>query len=146
MNDASVIAIVDDDPSIRRSLLRVVTSAGYEAVAFESAREFLAWLSVGRAACLVLDIHMEGTSGFDLQEKVAVPVIFITAHDDAMTRARIAKSSAAAHLLKPFDAATVLEAIRRVTAEARLDEGPIGGQVALRENGGSDKDKETPCR
>lgn len=126
MNDGPVIAIVDDDPSVRRSLIRVVTSGGYEAVAFASASEFLAWLSVGRAACLVLDIHMDGTSGFELQEKLAVPVIFITAHSDATTRARIEKSGAAAHLMKPFGAKTVLDAIRRVTGADRLDQDSIG--------------------
>jgi FixJ family two-component response regulator len=138
VNAASVIAIVEDDPSVRRSLLRVVTSAGYEAVAFASAREFLAWYSVGQPACLVLDIHMSGTSGFELQERLTVPVIFITAHDDATTRARIEKSSAAAHLLKPFAAEAVLDAIRRVTGGNRLDQGPIGTPGEVRETGCSD--------
>ena len=140
MNAPPVIAIVDDDPSVRRSLLRVLTSAGYEAVAFASARELLAWLSVGRAACLVLDIHLDGTSGFELQERLAVPVIFITAHNDATTRARIEKSGAAAHLMKPFDAKTVLDAIRRVTAGDRLAQGPIGPPAEVRETGSTDKE------
>ena len=140
MDAASVIAIVEDDPSVRRSLLRVVTSAGYEAVAFASAREFLAWLSIGRPACLVLDIHMSETNGFELQERLAVPVIFITAHDDPTTRARIEKSSAAAHLIKPFAADAVLDAIRRVTAGDRLDQGPIGTPGEVRETGCSNKE------
>jgi FixJ family two-component response regulator len=140
VNAAPVIAIVDNDPSVRRSLLRVVTSAGYEAVAFASARELLVWLSVGRAACLVLDIHLDGTSGFELQERLAVPVIFITAHNDATTRARIEKSTAAAHLMKPFDAKTVLDAIRRVTAGDRLAQGPIGPPTEVRETGSTDKE------
>jgi FixJ family two-component response regulator len=115
VNDAPVIAIVDDDVSVRRSLVRVVQSAGYRAEAFASAREFLDWLSKGRAACLVLDVKMNGMNGFELQERLAVPVIFITAHDDESVLARIAQSGAAAHLTKPFDAETVLAAIRRVT-------------------------------
>jgi len=108
-----MIAIVDDDASIRRSLLRVVESAGYKAEAFASARQFLDWLRTGQAACLVLDVQMDGMSGFDLQERLAVPVIFITSHDDATTRERIEKSGAAAHLTKPFDGQTILKAIRR---------------------------------
>ena len=64
---------------------------------------------------------MDGTTGFELQEKLAVPVIFITAHDDASTRARLEKSTAAAHLKKPFDVETVLDAIRRVTRATRPD-------------------------
>src|SRR6266849_10299522 len=101
MNDVPVIAIVDDDPSVRRSLVRVVQTAGYVAEGFASAREFLDWLPKGQAACLVLDVHMSEMSGFDLQERLAVPVIFITAHDDPKTRERIAKSGAAGHLQKP---------------------------------------------
>ena len=113
MTDAPIIAIVDDDPSVRRSLHRVVRSAGYAAETFASAREFLAWLPGGQAACLVLDVHMKEMSGFELQERLAVPVIFITSHDDAVTRARIEKSDAAGHLWKPFDEDAVLNAIRR---------------------------------
>ena len=55
MNDLPMVAIVDDDASIRRSLLRVVQSAGYGAEAFASAREFLEWLPQNQAACLVLE-------------------------------------------------------------------------------------------
>jgi FixJ family two-component response regulator len=112
LEDSPIIAIVDDDASIRRSLLRVVRSAGYKAEIFASAREFLDWLPRNRAACLVLDIHMSEMSGFDLQERLAVPIIFITAHDDAPTLERIEKSGAAGHLRKPFNAPTVLRAIR----------------------------------
>jgi FixJ family two-component response regulator len=140
VNAAAVIAIVDDDPSVRRALLRVVTSAGYEAVAFASAFEFLAWLSVGRAACLILDIHMDRMSGLELQERLSVPVIFITAHDDASTLARIEQSTAAAHLTKPFDTATILDAIRHVTAKHPLDQGPIGRPDDVGDTGRSDKE------
>jgi len=113
VDDAPMVAIVDDDGSIRRSLVRVVQAAGYKAQAFASGREFLEWLPQHRAACLVLDVHMSEMNGFDVQERLTVPIIFITAHDDVPTRERIEKSGAAAHLKKPFDARTVLNAIRR---------------------------------
>ena len=113
MKDAPVIAIVDDDASIRRALLRVVDSAGYKGEAFASAREFLGWLSHNQAACLVLDVHMDEMNGFELQKRLAVPIVFITAHDDGPTLARLEKSGAAGHLRKPFNAATVLETIRQ---------------------------------
>jgi FixJ family two-component response regulator len=106
----------------------------------EAAREFLAWLAVGRAACLVLDMHLDGMSGFELQERLSVSVIFITAHDDATTHARIEQSSAAGHLMKPFHAKTVLDAIRRVLARDRLDQGPIGSPAEIRETGSSDEE------
>src|SRR5438874_11704361 len=116
MDAAPVIAIVDDDASVRRSLLRVVRSAGYNAEAFASARAFLEWLSTGHAACLVPDVQMQGMSGLDLQERLAVPIGFITAHDGASTRARIEESGAAALRRRPFDAGTVLSAIRRAVS------------------------------
>ena len=140
MKDAPIIAIVDDDASIRRALLRVVESAGYQAEAFASSREFLDWLPRNRAACLVLDVHMNDMNGFELQERLAVPIIFITAHDDVPTLARIEKSGAAGHLRKPFDAPTVLSAIRRAVqaAQARTSggAGDSHGDDARRSDGG----------
>ena len=124
MSDAPIIAIVDDDASVRRALQRLVESAGYTVQPFASAREFLEWLPQGQAACLVLDIQMNGMSGFELQRRLAVPVIFITAHDDAVTVERIRKSKASGHLRKPIDAEAVLSAIR--TAVDGADHGPIG--------------------
>jgi FixJ family two-component response regulator len=112
MNEVPTVAIIDDDPSLRRSLLRVVESAGYKGEAFPGGREFFEWLASGRPACLVVDVHMEEMTGFEVQERLAVPLIFITAHDDPATRARIA-TSGAPHLYKPFDGATLLRAIRQ---------------------------------
>lgn len=111
-----VIAIVDDDPSVRRSLHRLLQSVGYAVTAFASAAEYLDSLPGSRAACLVLDVHLDGMSGFELQDRlladgVGVPVVFITAHDDAPTRERIERSGAAGHLWKPFDDRALLDAI-----------------------------------
>lgn len=125
MNDPPVIAIVDDDDSVRRSLLRVVRSGGYAAEGFASAREFLGWLPQGRAACLLLDVHMSEMSGFDLQDRLTVPIIFITAHDDAKTHERIANSAAVGHLRKPCEEQTVLDAIHRAV---RVSEDPLSGR------------------
>ena len=129
MNNVPIIAIVDDDASVRRSLLRVVEAAGYEAETFASAREFLAWLPHGQAACLVLDVHMDDMTGFDLHDRLKVPIVFITGHDDTATVDRIERSRAAGHLRKPFDSATVLETIRRAVgaAPARVT-GPDGAR------------------
>ncbi|HKZ07861.1 MAG TPA: response regulator [Methylomirabilota bacterium] len=118
-----LIAIVDDDLLIRQALRRLVQAAGYTAETFASAHEFLAALPSRRSACLILDIHLDGMDGFELRERlvaelVDIPVIFITAHDDAATRERIKESGAAAYLTKPFDRQALLEAIRRVAGEA----------------------------
>ena len=111
--EVPVIAIIDDDASVRRSLHRVVETAGYRAETFASAREFLEWLPHERAACLIVDVHMKEVTGFDLQERLAAPVIFMTAHDDPTTRARIETSGAVGHLSKPFEEQALLDAIRR---------------------------------
>ena len=71
---------------------------------------------------------MSEMNGFDVQERLAVPIIFITAHDDAPIRERIEKSGAAAHLKKPFDARTVLDAIRRAVGR---DHGTDGTERSL---------------
>jgi FixJ family two-component response regulator len=112
-----LVSIVDDDLSVRRALRRLVQSAGYTVGTFASAREFLDSSPSSRTACLVLDIHLDGMSGFELSEQLAedrtaIPIIFITAHDDALTRERVRRAGVAAYLLKPFDEQALLDAIR----------------------------------
>ena len=114
-----LISIVDDDPSVRRALNRLVGSAGYLVETLASAGDFLGSSPSTRTACLVLDIYMEGMTGFELQERLeadrlAIPIIFMTAHDDPATRERIRRSRAAAYLGKPFDGQALLDAIFRV--------------------------------
>lgn len=130
MKNVPVIAIVDDDESVRRSLHRLVQSAGYTAKTFASAGDFLAWLPRGQAACLLLDVHMKEMSGFELQQRLAVPVVFITSHDDTSTRTRIEKSGALGHLWKPFDETAVLDVIRRAVGadpEPTSKPAPVAG-------------------
>ena len=122
-----LISIVDDDPSVRRALNRLVGSAGYLVETFASAGDFLGSTPSTRTACLVLDIYMEGMTGFELQDqleadRLAIPIIFMTAHDDPATRERIRRSGAAGYLGKPFDGQALLDAILRVA-------GP-GGELA----------------
>jgi FixJ family two-component response regulator len=120
-----VIAIVDDDLSVRRALSRLVRLAGYVVESFASAREFLASAPRGRTVCLVLDIQLDGggMSGFDLQERlvadgVTIPTIFITAHDNARTRERVKQSGVAGFLSKPFGDQALLDLIGRETCPA----------------------------
>ena len=112
-----LISIVDDDYSVRRALGRLVQFAGFSAETFGSAEDFLRSAALGLTACLVLDIHLSGRmGGFDLQDRltadeVAIPIIFISAHDDASTRARAERSGAVAYLRKPFEGQVLLDAI-----------------------------------
>src|SRR5438552_15033386 len=123
---APLVSIVDDDLSVRRALGRLVQSAGYTVVTFASAGEFLESPALAQAACLVLDIALEGMSGFELQERLAaddpsLPIIFITALVDATTRERVRHSGVVAHLQKPFDEYALLDAIRLA-----VDQGAMG--------------------
>jgi FixJ family two-component response regulator len=119
-NTTQLVSIVDDDHSVRRALRRLVQFAGFTAETFATAEDFLSSPSLVRTACLVLDVHLNGgMSGFELQaqltaDRVVIPIIFITAHDDVLTRERIEQSGAAAYLCKPFDEALLLDAIRGV--------------------------------
>jgi FixJ family two-component response regulator len=113
-----LISIVDDDVSVRRAVRRLVQSEGYAVQTFASAREFFDSLALGRPACLVLDIHLDGMSGLELEERLVseragIPIVFITAHDDDVTRERVRQSCAVAYLRKPFDKRALLDAIRR---------------------------------
>ena len=109
-------SIVDDDLSVRRALRRLVQGAGYSVETFASALEFLDSCRPGRVACLVLDIHLDKMSGFDVHARLAaagaaIPIIFITAHDDAPTRERPRHAGVVAYLPKPFDKRALLDAI-----------------------------------
>lgn len=113
-----VIGVVDDDASILRALTRLLGAAGFTVKTFRSAEEFLALEHPESIDCLLLDIHMSGLSGFDLQERlvaqhIPIPIIFITAHDDAPTRERARKSGAVAYLRKPFDEHALIGAIEK---------------------------------
>ena len=113
-----MIGVVEDDPSFRRALRRLLSAAGFSVAVFASAEEFLASesASAGATACLVLDVHLGGMSGFDLQQRLAtagvpIPAVFITAHDDPVTRERA--RSGVAYLQKPFREAALIGAIQQ---------------------------------
>ena len=110
-----VIGIIDDDVLVLRALRRLLEGAGFTVRTFGSAEEFLGLENPETINCLVLDVHMPGLSGFDLQERLTaaqllIPIIFITANDDAPTRER-AQKGGVAYFPKPFDAQSLLDAI-----------------------------------
>ena len=114
----AVIAVVDDDADVLRALTRLLGGAGFTVQTFCSAEAFLAREHSESIACLLLDVHMNGMSGFDLQERLAqdqipLPIIFITAHDDIPTRERARKGGAVAYFAKPFEGHLLIEAIEK---------------------------------
>jgi CheY-like chemotaxis protein len=115
------VGVVDDDASLRIALARVLRSNGMHVEIFASAEDYLDRAVPGRPACLVLDIHLGGMSGFQLQQQllsdgVAPPIIFITAHDNIYTAHDhifgAAGSRAAEYLRKPFDTNALVALIR----------------------------------
>ncbi len=112
------IAIVEDDPATRKSLERLLQANGYETAAFASAEAFLQSASAGGAIGLVLDIHLGGMSGIELRRrmsaaKVALPVVFITAYDDEVTRKDALAAGCVDYLQKPFDADRLIGSLER---------------------------------
>ena len=119
---APAIAVIDDDASVRRALRRLLQSAGFTVETFATASEFLDADYWAQTACLVLDIHLPGMSGFELAEYLAVsgvpiPIVFITALDDVSTRERVNRAGAVGYLRKPFDQDTLIEAISRAIGQ-----------------------------
>lgn len=111
-----MIYLIDDDVSVRRALARLMASADLRAKTFASGEEFLATENPTEADCLVMDIHLGGMTGLQLQERLIAmgsntPVIFITAFDDDATRSRAQQAGAQAYFRKPFDDQALLDAI-----------------------------------
>jgi FixJ family two-component response regulator len=111
-----IVFVVDDDPSVRDALTSLLSSVGLRAETFASAQEFLQFQCPDAAACLVLDVRLQGLSGLDLQRELAktrqrIPIIFITGHGDIPMTVRAMKAGAAEFLLKPFRDQELLDAI-----------------------------------
>ncbi|WP_027152831.1 response regulator [Mesorhizobium sp. WSM2561] len=110
------IAIVDDDASVRRALARLLVAFDIEAKTFATGAEFLESLSHGPPDCLMLDVHMPGMTGLEVQLSLAesgihLPVIIITAHDEPKAIGQTLKAGAMACLSKPLDEMVLLETI-----------------------------------
>jgi FixJ family two-component response regulator len=117
MGEASVIAVVDDDESVRMALASLLRSVGFMVLLYASAEEFLGGRDVRSIACLVLDLRMPGMDGLQLQRQLRaagwlVPTIFLTAHGDDRGRAQAFAGGALAFLPKPFDADVLLSAVK----------------------------------
>jgi FixJ family two-component response regulator len=115
---ASVVFVVDDDPSIRRAIKRLVESVGLRVEGLGSAPEFLRSQRPDAPSCLVLDVRLPGISGLDFQRElreanIHIPIIFITAHGDIPMTVRAMKAGAVEFLTKPFRDQELLDAIQQ---------------------------------
>jgi FixJ family two-component response regulator len=120
----ALIAIVDDDPSARRGLQRLIRSAGWKAETFASAQEFLARPLADAPSCLVLDLQLPGLSGLHLQQRMTelgldIPIVFLTGHGSIPASVQAMKAGAIEFLTKPVEEQNLLKAIREAIERDR---------------------------
>jgi len=129
----ALVAVVDDEESIRKSLRRLLMAADLDALVYASGQEFLDALRERQPDCLVLDLQMPGLTGLEVQRAltaagVRFPTIIITAHDEPEARARCISAGVAAYLCKPLHDEMLLDAIAhvmgRVAASAAAEDLP----------------------
>jgi len=121
----TVVFIIDDDPSVRKGLSRLLRSVGEAVETFSSAEEFLARKRFDGVGCIILDVQMPGLSGMDLQSELckaeySMPIVFITGHGDIPMSVDAMRKGAIHFLTKPFDDNDLLKAIREAIDKDRM--------------------------
>ena len=124
MTDEPTVFVVDDDPSVRRSVVRLLESAGLRVEGFDSGESFLEHRRPTGPGCVVLDVRMSGMTGLELQRRLSVTgrpmaIVFITGHGDVPMSVAAMKGGAVDFLLKPFDDEALLAAIDRAIERDR---------------------------
>ena len=142
------VALVEDDASVRKAIVRLLTVAGFPTIAFDSAEAYLdSAETTKQQGCVVIDINLPGLSGFELQERMcataSLPVVFITAHDEPSVRARYQQSGAIAYLVKPFPAEELITAVRKAlcTVSESVEVKPARAQTGASPLVPGDKEK-----
>jgi FixJ family two-component response regulator len=118
LNGQPLIAVIDDDDSLRFALVALVRSIGHEARGFGSAEDFLHDGTARNFSCIISDIHLPGMTGIDLKyqltaQGIETPVIIVTARAEAATEARALASGAVAFLRKPFDGSLLIDQLEQ---------------------------------
>jgi FixJ family two-component response regulator len=124
----AIVFVVDDTVAIREALECLIRSAGFQVETFASAQEFLARKRPDGPSCLVLDVHMPGLSGLELQERLndvqrEIPIIFITGQGDVPMSVQAMKAGAVEFLIKPYVDQNLLDAIRQALKRDRAASG-----------------------
>ena len=114
-----LVVVVEDDPATQKTLARVLRAGGYDAAVYPSAEAYLSAPPKSSPIGLLLDVHLGGMSGLDLQRRLrsegsTVPVIIITAFDDARSREQAERLGCVAYLRKPCEAETILSLLQRL--------------------------------
>lgn len=121
--ESDTVYLVDDDAAVRDSIALLIETSGLKCQTFPGAEAFLAALDAQLSGCLILDLRMEGMSGFELQEELnrrgcMLPTIFLTAHGDVPTTVRAMKAGATDFLTKPVDGALLLDRVQSALSVA----------------------------
>ena len=124
MHKGPLVAIVDDDKSIRNSTQDLLKSAGFSTATFEDAESFLGWASRTSTACLVADIRMSGMSGLELHQALVasghnIPTVIITAHPRELMQARAREAGITCYLSKPFEPDELLKCVQNALVKAQ---------------------------
>ena len=132
----STVAIVDDDPSVRKAISNLCESEGLDVVAFPSTAAFLRWPIPETPVCMVLDVRMPGESGLDFQVELSkshaeIPIVFVTAHGDIPMSVRAMKAGAVEFLTKPFRDQDLLDAINAGLAKSRMRRNALEANAEL---------------
>ena len=133
MGKRALIAVIDDDESVRESLPDLLREFGFAPQIFSSAEDFLTSEDISKCRCLILDMALPGMSGPDLQSelksrRIEIPIIFITAYGEENARSRLIERGAVDCLFKPFGDSALLNAINAALG--------MGGNVVCRCPGG----------
>jgi FixJ family two-component response regulator len=124
MHEGPLVAIVDDDRSIRNATQDLLKAAGFSTATFEDAESFLGSASRASVACLVADMRMPGMTGVELYEALVasghgIPTVIITAHPEDVTQARARVAGLTCYLIKPFTPDELLECVHEALAKSR---------------------------
>jgi FixJ family two-component response regulator len=120
LSNRKLVFVVDDDPAMLRGVARVLKQHGYDTILFASAEAFRGHNDYERATCIILDINLKDGSGIELRRGlkaagICVPVIYMTANDNAAVRAAALQSGCLAYLEKPFSAQSLIEPLKRAS-------------------------------
>ena len=124
MSERPLVAVVDDDPSIRKATQDLLKAAGYAPVTFEDAESFLAWTGRASAACVVADMRMPGMTGLQMYQALVatghgIPTVIVTAHPEDVAQARAREAGITCYLIKPFAPDELLECVQEALAKPR---------------------------
>lgn len=138
MSKAATVFLLDDEPRMLKALSRFLEAEGFTVRCFESAAAFLAGYEAGVCGCLVLDVHMPGLDGLELQQHLlgrppVIPIIFLTGHGDIPMSVRAIKSGAVDFLTKPVKDEVLLAAVRTALAIAETRDAELRAKAQLRE-------------